>query len=62
MRTEREAGRISAQVDTFVAASLLLGARAQRAFTNDRSPGGNLLQPVDAFAARIARTPLTGIA
>ncbi|KIZ14754.1 TetR/AcrR family transcriptional regulator [Streptomyces natalensis] len=62
LRAEQEAGRISSQADTFAAASLLLGACAQRAFAYDMSPEAKPPQPVDAFAARIARTLLTGIA
>ncbi|WP_353944166.1 TetR/AcrR family transcriptional regulator [Streptomyces sp. HUAS MG91] len=62
LRAEQSAGRISADADTYAAASLLLGACAQRAFAYDMSPDGKPPQPVDEFAAHIARTLLTGIA
>ncbi|MEU6842612.1 TetR/AcrR family transcriptional regulator [Streptomyces sp. NPDC046716] len=60
LRAEQKAGRIGADADTYAAASLLLGACAQRAFAYDMSPDGKP-QPVDDFAARIAHTVLTGI-
>ncbi|MER5950919.1 TetR/AcrR family transcriptional regulator [Streptomyces sp. NPDC001904] len=62
LRAEQRAGRIGAGADTYAAASLLLGACAQRAFAYDMSPDGKPPQPVDEFAAHIARTLLTGIA
>ncbi|MGP3773675.1 TetR/AcrR family transcriptional regulator [Streptomyces sp. SDT5-1] len=62
LRAEQKAGRISPEADTYAAASLLLGACSQRAFAYDMSPDGRPPQPVDAFAARIARTLLAGIA
>ncbi|WP_274561374.1 TetR/AcrR family transcriptional regulator [Streptomyces spiramyceticus] len=61
LRTEREAGRISAGADTFAAASLLLGACAQRAFAYDAVVGKKPPQSVDEFAAALARTLLAGI-
>ncbi|MGX1548629.1 TetR/AcrR family transcriptional regulator [Streptomyces adustus] len=61
LRTEQTAGRVRADADTFAAASLLLGACAQRAFAYDATTDG-VRPPVDDFAARIARTLLSGIA
>ncbi|MFZ3596323.1 TetR/AcrR family transcriptional regulator [Streptomyces sp. BH104] len=62
LRAEQKAGRISAEADTYAAASLLLGACSQRAFAYEMSPDGKPPQPVDEFAAHIARTLLRGIA
>ncbi|MFE5024804.1 TetR/AcrR family transcriptional regulator [Streptomyces sp. NPDC056656] len=62
LRSERDAGRISRDADTYAAASLLLGACAQRAFAYDMAPGRKPPQPLDEFAAGLARTLLTGIA
>ncbi|MFJ4565800.1 TetR/AcrR family transcriptional regulator [Streptomyces caelestis] len=59
LRAEQDAGRIRADADTFAAASLLMGACAQRAFAYDATEEGR--PPVDAFAARLARTLLAGI-
>ncbi|MFZ4271117.1 TetR/AcrR family transcriptional regulator [Streptomyces arboris] len=61
LRTEQRAGRVRADADTYAAASLLLGACAQRAFAYDALPGGTPPQPLDAFAASLARTLLAGI-
>lgn len=61
LRTERDAGRIDPGADTFAAASLLLGACAQRAFAYDATVGKQPPQPVDEFAAALARTLLAGI-
>ncbi|MEU2561786.1 TetR/AcrR family transcriptional regulator [Streptomyces longispororuber] len=61
LRAERDAGRIAADADTFAAASLLLGACAQRAFAYDATVGKRPPRPVDAFAAGLARTLLAGI-
>ncbi|MGW2561131.1 TetR/AcrR family transcriptional regulator [Streptomyces sp. NPDC001514] len=61
LRAEREAGRIDPGADTFAAASLLLGACAQRAFAYDATVGKQPPQSVDAFAAALARTLLRGI-
>lgn len=58
---ERDAGRIDPGADTFAAASLLLGACAQRAFAYDATVGKQPPQPVDEFAAALARTLLAGI-
>ncbi|MGY0024551.1 TetR/AcrR family transcriptional regulator [Streptomyces sp. cg35] len=62
LRAEQKAGRISRSADTYAAASLLLGACAQRAFAYDMSPEGRPPQSLDDFAARVARTLLAGIA
>ncbi|MFF1700108.1 TetR/AcrR family transcriptional regulator [Streptomyces sp. NPDC058257] len=61
LRAERDAGRIAPGADTFAAASLLLGACAQRAFAYDSTVGKQPPQPVDEFAAALARTLLAGI-
>ncbi|MFI7238101.1 TetR/AcrR family transcriptional regulator [Streptomyces cyaneofuscatus] len=61
LRAEQRAGRVRADADTYAAASLLLGACAQRAFAYDTLPGGTPPQPLDAFAASLARTLLAGI-
>ncbi|MEV0320007.1 TetR/AcrR family transcriptional regulator [Streptomyces sp. NPDC050658] len=61
LRAERDAGRIAPGADTFAAASLLLGACAQRAFAYDATIGKQPPQPVDEFAASLARTLLAGI-
>jgi AcrR family transcriptional regulator len=60
LRAEQAAGRVRADADTFAAASLLLGACAQRAFAYDATETGER-PPVDAFAARLAKTLLAGI-
>lgn len=59
LRAEQEAGRIRADADTFAAASLLMGACAQRAFAYDVTDEGR--PPVDPFAAKLARTLLAGL-
>jgi AcrR family transcriptional regulator len=61
LRAEQEVGRIAAGADTYAAASLLLGACAQRAFAYDMTEDGKPPQPLDEFAAGIARTLLRGI-
>ncbi|MGW7365647.1 TetR/AcrR family transcriptional regulator [Streptomyces sp. NPDC054841] len=61
LRAERDAGRIDPGADTFAAASLLLGACAQRAFAYDATAGKQPPQSVDEFAATLARTLLRGI-
>lgn len=61
LRAEQTAGRVHPGADTFAAASLLLGACAQRAFAYDATSDGEP-PPVDDFARRLARTLLTGIA
>ncbi|WP_108988165.1 TetR/AcrR family transcriptional regulator [Streptomyces coelicoflavus] len=60
LRAERAAGRIRSDADTFAAASLLLGACAQRAFAYEATSTG-VRPPVDAFARRLARTLLAGL-
>ncbi|MFE0371374.1 TetR/AcrR family transcriptional regulator [Streptomyces tendae] len=60
LRAEQAAGRVRADADTFAAASLLLGACAQRAFAYDATPSG-ARPPVDAFARRLSRTLLAGL-
>ncbi|MGW3494165.1 TetR/AcrR family transcriptional regulator [Streptomyces sp. NPDC001020] len=60
LRAEQAVGRIRADADTFAAASLLLGACAQRAFAYDATEAGEP-PPVDDFARRIARTLLGGL-
>lgn len=61
LRAEQELGRVSTDADTFAAASLLMGACAQRAFAYDATKE-TVRPPVDEFAARLARTLLAGIA
>ncbi|MER6573702.1 helix-turn-helix domain-containing protein [Streptomyces sp. NPDC001093] len=60
LRAEQAVGRVRADADTFAAASLLLGACAQRAFAYDATDTGER-PSADAFAARLARTLLGGI-
>ncbi|MGW0698759.1 TetR/AcrR family transcriptional regulator [Streptomyces sp. NPDC002867] len=61
LRTEQQAGRISPDADTYAAASLLLGACAQRAFAYEATADRRPPQPLDEFAAGLARTLLRGI-
>ncbi|AZM76163.1 TetR/AcrR family transcriptional regulator [Streptomyces sp. KPB2] len=60
LRAEQAAKRVRSDADTFAAASLLLGACAQRAFAYEATPTG-VRPPVDAFARRLARTLLAGL-
>ncbi|MEV6112371.1 helix-turn-helix domain-containing protein [Streptomyces sp. NPDC052109] len=60
LRAEQDAGRVRAGADTFAAASLLLGACAQRAFAYDATDTGER-PPVEEFSARLAKTLLDGI-
>ncbi|MGC9495549.1 TetR/AcrR family transcriptional regulator [Streptomyces sp. WG7] len=60
LRAEQAAGRVRADADTFAAASLLLGACAQRAFAYDATRSG-VRPPMDDFARRLARTLLAGV-
>ncbi|MFH9659214.1 TetR/AcrR family transcriptional regulator [Streptomyces sp. NPDC017248] len=60
LRAEQAAGRVRACADTYAAASLLLGACAQRAFAYDATDSG-LRPAVDEFAARLVTTLLGGI-
>ncbi|MBD0419142.1 TetR/AcrR family transcriptional regulator [Streptomyces sp. TRM S81-3] len=57
LRAEQAAGRVRADADTFAAASLLLGACAQRAFAYDAA----VLPEAEPFAARLARTLLAAL-
>ncbi|MBA0054069.1 TetR/AcrR family transcriptional regulator [Streptomyces sp. AJS327] len=61
LRAERAAGRVAADADPDAAAALLLGACAQRAFLCDFAAGETLDQPIEEFAAGLARTVLRGI-
>ncbi|WP_405991499.1 TetR/AcrR family transcriptional regulator [Streptomyces sp. NBC_00986] len=60
LRAEQAVGRVRPDADTFAAASLLLGACAQRAFAYEAA-GAGVRPPVDEFAPRLARTLLGGI-
>ncbi|MEU3898173.1 helix-turn-helix domain-containing protein [Streptomyces sp. NPDC045251] len=60
LRAEQAAGRVRGDTDTFAAASLLLGACAQRAFAYDAVGEGGM-PAADAFARRLVRTVLVGI-
>ncbi|MFI1734834.1 TetR/AcrR family transcriptional regulator [Streptomyces acidicola] len=60
LRAEQRAGRIHPDADTFAAASLLLGACAQRAFAYDATEEG-APPPLDTFAPALARTLLRGV-
>ncbi|MFJ7626457.1 TetR/AcrR family transcriptional regulator [Streptomyces sp. NPDC097595] len=62
LRAEQTAGRVRPDADTYAAASLLLGACAQRAFAYDATGNGEPPQPLDDFAAALARTLLNGLA
>ncbi|MGY6024847.1 TetR/AcrR family transcriptional regulator [Streptomyces spinosirectus] len=59
LRAERELGRVRPDADTFAAASLLLGACAQRAFAYESTETGP--PPAEDFARRLARTLAAGI-
>ncbi|MGQ4346520.1 TetR/AcrR family transcriptional regulator [Streptomyces sp. SAS_275] len=61
LRAEQDAGRVQPGADAYAAASLLLGACAQRAFAYDATQDGTA-PPLDTFAPGLARTLLTGIA
>ena len=61
LRAEQRLGRVAPDADPHAAASLLLGACAQRAFAYEMAPEGRPPQPLDEFAASIARTLLAGI-
>lgn len=62
LRAEQTAGRVRPDADTYAAAALLLGACAQRAFAYDATDDGEPPQPLDDFAASLARTLLNGLA
>ncbi|MEU4876728.1 helix-turn-helix domain-containing protein [Streptomyces sp. NPDC021608] len=59
LRAEQTAGRVRADADVFAAASLLLGACAQRAYAYDAA---DERPEADVFAARLARTLLAAVA
>lgn len=59
LEVERAAGRVRADADTYAAATMLLGACVLRAYAYHAVGGPP--QPVDVFAASIARTVLAGI-
>ncbi|WP_329412669.1 TetR/AcrR family transcriptional regulator [Streptomyces sp. NBC_00704] len=59
LRAEQTAGRVREDADTFAAASLLLGACAQRAFAYDVT---GERPEAEGFAARLARTLLAAVA
>ncbi|MFE9405318.1 TetR/AcrR family transcriptional regulator [Streptomyces sp. NPDC006530] len=61
LRAERRAGRIGADTDTYAAASLLLGACAQRAFAYDMTPGGRGPRSLEEFARGVAGALLRGL-
>ncbi|MFF3782464.1 TetR/AcrR family transcriptional regulator [Streptomyces sp. NPDC001933] len=61
LRSEQDAGRVRADADTYAAASLLLGACAQRAFAYEATADGEPPQTLDEFAASMARTLMRGI-
>ncbi|MET8744978.1 helix-turn-helix domain-containing protein [Streptomyces sp. NPDC004728] len=61
LRSEQAAGRVRADADTYAAASLLLGACAQRAFAYEATADGEPPQTLDEFAASVARTLMRGI-
>lgn len=61
LRAEQSAGRVRADADTYAAASLLLGACAQRAFAYAATEDGRPPQSLDEFAASVARALLRGI-
>ncbi|MFJ7490810.1 TetR/AcrR family transcriptional regulator [Streptomyces sp. NPDC097727] len=61
LRSEQAAGRVRSDADTYAAASLLLGACAQRAFAYEATEAGGPPQSLDAFAASAARTLMQGV-
>ncbi|MFJ2896405.1 TetR/AcrR family transcriptional regulator [Streptomyces sp. NPDC087218] len=61
LRSEQAAGRVRADADTYAAASLLMGACAQRAFAYEAMTGGEPPQPLDEFAASLARVLMRGV-
>ncbi|MEU9315344.1 helix-turn-helix domain-containing protein [Streptomyces sp. NPDC048295] len=61
LRSEQEAGRVRSDADTYAAASLLLGACVQRAFAYEATADGRPPQPLDEFAASLARTLMRGM-
>ncbi|MER5649838.1 TetR/AcrR family transcriptional regulator [Streptosporangium sp. NPDC002524] len=65
LREQRAAGRLRTGADPEAAAALFLGACFQRAFLHafagERPPSGPAAQPLDEFAAALARTLLEGV-
>ncbi|MFB7914113.1 TetR/AcrR family transcriptional regulator [Streptomyces sp. NPDC056061] len=61
LRSEQRAGRIRPDADTYAAASLLLGACAQRAFAYEATEEGGPPQSLDDFAASVAGTLMRGL-
>ncbi|MET9919674.1 TetR/AcrR family transcriptional regulator [Streptomyces sp. NPDC006435] len=61
LRSEQAAGRVRADADTYAAASLLIGACAQRAFAYEALAGGEPPQPLDEFAASLAGVLMRGV-
>jgi AcrR family transcriptional regulator len=61
LRAELAHGRIRADADPGAAAALLLGACYQRAFLRHFMGEQDAVQPVDEFAAALARTVARGI-
>ncbi|MFG3284708.1 TetR/AcrR family transcriptional regulator [Streptomyces sp. NPDC048111] len=61
LRAEQRAGRVAADADTYAAASLLLGACAQRAFAYDMTPSGVGPRGLEEFARGVVRVVLRGI-
>ncbi|MFG2624321.1 TetR/AcrR family transcriptional regulator [Streptomyces sp. NPDC048473] len=61
LRSEQAAGRVRADADTYAAASLLLGACAQRAFAYEATEGGAPPQSLDEFAASVAGALIRGV-
>lgn len=61
LRTERDAGRIRADADTYAAAALLVGACAQRAFAYAPLGVAPTPQSDEEFSAALARTVLSGV-
>ncbi|MFE1269484.1 TetR/AcrR family transcriptional regulator [Streptomyces sp. NPDC058758] len=61
LRAEQRHGRIGPHADPQAAAALLLGACVQRAFAYGTTPEGEPPQPLDAFAAAVARTLIRGL-
>ncbi|MFF4082463.1 TetR/AcrR family transcriptional regulator [Streptomyces sp. NPDC001777] len=61
LRSEQAAGRVRADADTYAAASLLMGACAQRAFAYEAMTGGEPPQSLDEFAASLARVLMRGV-
>ncbi|MGJ5890493.1 TetR/AcrR family transcriptional regulator [Streptomyces niveiscabiei] len=59
LRAEQDLGRVAPDADTFAAASLLLGACAQRAFAYDAA---DTRPDTATFASRLARTLIAGVA